>query len=87
MWGNQRIRLTELELKHEALVAKFRSLSTEWTETLAKYDSILKRVNRFFSLENGGGRRANLQNPADMQVQELTPENIMEEYYRGKGGR
>lgn len=86
MWGSTRIRLTETELKMDALSAKFRNLEQEWNATLSRYDSILKRCNRLLKLEKEPEtevKPANMQDSANAQMTLVTPE-LIERIWRQK---
>jgi len=81
-WAELKVKVTELELRIDKLVADYRSLEREWTATASKYDAILKRANRLIKLDEqpkGGENNA-------PQLEELDGDKILELYYR-QGGR
>lgn len=77
------LKITKLELELEALKKSFRSLESEWTDTLNRYDSIVKRLNRAAKVDGKVSGDAPAEQSSNRQ--ELTPELIEAMWERSRG--
>lgn len=84
-WAELKVRLTELELRMDHLAKGYRSLEAEWSSAASRYDAIVKRAQRLYTLETKEKQPGNSEFHVE-QPELLSDEQIVAEYYR-QGGK